>query len=118
MTDLRGKRILIVEDEPIVAMAAEDMLLDLGCHVVGPAHSLDRALALIESETLDAAILDINLNGERSYSVAAKLASLNVPYAFATGYAPDHFDCDLSAAIVLEKPYSRAQLEALLHQIL
>lgn len=118
MTDLRGKRILIVEDEPIVAMAVEDILLDLGCDVVGPAYTLGQALDLVEKETFDAAVLDINLHGERSYPAAEALASLGVPFAFATGYAPYRSHFDTTIAPVLEKPYSRAQLEALLRRIL
>lgn len=117
MTALRGKRILIVEDEPIVAMAVEDILLDLGCDVVGPAYSLNQALSLIESETFDAAVLDINLHGERSYPAAETLASMGVPFAFATGYAPDRSHFDPSLAPVLQKPYSRSQLEKLLLRI-
>lgn len=117
MTDLRGKRILIVEDEPIVAMAVEDILLDLGCEIVGPAYSLSQALNLIENEIFDAAVLDINLNGERSYPAAETLISMGVPFAFATGYAADRSQFPPSIAPVLEKPYTGAQLEALLRRI-
>lgn len=117
MTDLRGKRILIVEDEPIVAMALEDILLDLGCEIVGPAYSLSQALNLIENEILDAAVLDINLNGERSDPAAETLVSKGVPFAFATGYAADRSQFPPSVAPVLEKPYTGAQLEALLRRI-
>ena len=118
MIDLRAKRILVVEDEPIVAMAIEDMLLELGCQVVGPAYSLARAISLIEDESFDAAILDINLNGERSYPAARILAAAMIPFAFATGYAPDRVDADVPAAPVLQKPYNEARIEAILRQIL
>jgi CheY-like chemotaxis protein len=117
MTSLHGKRILVVEDEPIVAMAVEDILLELGCEVVGPAYSLDEALVRIAAGLFDAAVLDINLNGERSYPAATALASMSIPFAFATGYAPDRVEPALAMAPVLEKPYNSVQIEALLYRI-
>lgn len=109
MDELAGKRILFLEDEPIVAMSVEDMLADLGATVVGPAANIASALALVASESIDAALLDINIRGERSYPVAEALKARNIPVVFATGYgesgwvgAPD--------APVIDKPYARSQI--------
>jgi CheY-like chemotaxis protein len=78
--------ILVVEDEVLIAMEIEQMLADLGCTVLGPAPSVARALALIEREEPDFAILDVNLGRERSAPVAEALRERGVPYALATGY--------------------------------
>ncbi len=118
MTELAGKRILVVEDEPIVAMAIEDILGDLGCEVAGSAHSLDQAMTFVEECSFDAAILDINLNGERSYPAARLLASKGIPFVFATGYVPETVEPDLAMAPMVEKPYKPAQIAEILRQIL
>jgi CheY-like chemotaxis protein len=96
-------RILIVEDEPVVAMCLEDILDGLGCVPVGPAARLSEGMAMAEQEAIDAAILDINLAGERSTPIAAALRARGVPFAFASGYgnAPEGFE-DLP---LIEKPY-------------
>ena len=118
MTELHAKRILVIEDEPLVAMAIEDILLELGCKVIGPAYSLKDALDHIGDGSLDAAVLDINLNGERSYPAAMALAARGVPFAFATGYAPDRVLPELAMVPVLEKPYTSVQIENVLRRIL
>jgi len=86
MADLRGLRILVVEDEALIAMALEDILLDLGCTVVGPAASVDAALQLVDGP-LDGALLDVNVKGTLIYPVAEKLAARGVPVALCSGYA-------------------------------
>jgi len=83
---LSGRRILVVEDEVIVAWALEDMLANMGCAVVGPAARVNQALAMIDDESIDAVVLDLNLNGQMSYQVADVLASRGVPFVFLTGY--------------------------------
>ncbi len=118
MMDLQGKRVLVVEDEPLVAMAVEDLLVELGCTVIGPAYSLAHALSLIGSNVFDAALVDINLNGERSYPAASALAARGIPFAFATGYASDRVAPELANAPVIEKPYTATQIETVLRQML
>lgn len=86
---LAGKRILVVEDDYLIATDLARTLQAAGASVVGPAPSVDRALALIDAETLDAAILDVNLNGDRSFPIAEVLHARGIPFLFATGY-----DCD------------------------
>ncbi len=83
---LSGRRILVVEDEVIVAWALEDMLAEMGCAIVGPAARVNQALAMIDDESIDAVVLDLNLNGQMSYPVADVLASRGVPFVFLTGY--------------------------------
>lgn len=79
-------RILVVEDEALVAFALEEMLMDFGYAVVGPAPSVDSAMKLVAAEKIDAAILDVNLGGESIEPVAGALAAGDVPFVFTTGY--------------------------------
>jgi len=108
-TTLKDKRILVVEDESLVAMLVEEGLLDAGAKVVGPAASVEEALRLIEWVALDgglnAAVLDLDLNGKAVSPVADRLASLGVPFLFATGYGEG---CDTGghAVPILHKPYA------------
>ena len=85
---LAGRRILVVEDELLVAMMIEDLLLALGCEVVGPVNSVSKALQLAAVEALDGAVLDVNLEREKVYPVAEFLHDRRVPYVFLTGYGP------------------------------
>ena len=86
LADLNGLRVLVVEDEMMVSMLIEDMLSDLGCAVVGPASRLDEAIALVNSSTIDCAVLDVNLGGQPIFPVADLLREKGAPFAFATGY--------------------------------
>src|SRR5262245_56160429 len=83
---LRGRKLLMVEDESIVAFLIEDMLLSFGCEAPRHALSVHQALAFLDAERPDAAVLDINLSGEMVYPVAEQLEALGVPFVFATGY--------------------------------
>jgi len=82
---LAGWRILVVEDEPIVAWDLADMLESHGCQVVGPAYDLAQAEQL-SREPLDGAVLDVNLGDNKVFPVADALAERQVPYCFVTGY--------------------------------
>ncbi len=115
---LSGRRILLVEDEMMVAFAVEDMLTRLGCAVVGPAARVNQALAIIQSETVDAAVLDINLNGEESYSVADALTAQGVPFVFSTGYHKNSLQDAYVSRPLLQKPYDRSRLGAALEKLL
>jgi CheY-like chemotaxis protein len=81
-----GRKVLLVEDEPIVAWLLQDMLVDLGLVVVGPAASVNQALAKIDAESIDMAVLDVNLKGQMSYPIADVLVARGVPFVFSTGY--------------------------------
>jgi CheY-like chemotaxis protein len=83
---LQGVKVLVVEDEYLVAALMEDMLESAGCVVAGPIPRLAQALDAASSEACDVAVLDVNLAGERVYPVADILAQRNVPFVFVTGY--------------------------------
>jgi len=83
---LRGVKVLVVEDEYLVATLMEDMLASAGCIVAGPIPRLAQALDAASKEACDVAVLDVNLAGERVYPVADILAQRNVPFVFVTGY--------------------------------
>ena len=105
---LSGRRVLVVEDEMIVAWLLEDMLAEWGYVVIGPAASVNQALGMIEAEAIDAAVLDVNLNGEMSYPVADTLAAREVPFVFTTGYAKDGVLGRYQTVPILQKPYHRS----------
>ena len=116
---LAGRRILVVEDEMMIAMLVEDMLLELGCTGVGPAHGLAEALALAQSEPgLDAALLDVNLAGQPVFPVADALREKGVPAVFSTGYGDAGLrDIDRGSP-VLQKPFRAGDLARALGEAL
>lgn len=107
---ISGRRVLVVEDEVLVSWVAQDMLADLGCVVVGPASSVEQALATIASTALDAAVVDINLNGHLSYPVADALIARGVPFVFVTGYDRGGIPEAYRVHPVLQKPLARGVL--------
>src|SRR6516164_5034735 len=109
--EFQGRRVLVVEDEMMISMLVEDMLSDLGCAVVGPAHALDTALVLAQTESgLDAAVLDVNLAGQPVFAVADALRAKGVPAIFATGYGDSGLrDIDRGAPVLL-KPFRAGDL--------
>ena len=113
-----GRRVLLVEDEMIVAWLLEDMLADLGCAVIGPAASVDQALAMIDAEAIDVALLDVNLNGQMSYPVADALAARGVPFAFSTGYDKDSLLERYRNVPALQKPFHSSELTDMLAALL
>jgi CheY-like chemotaxis protein len=113
-TPLSGLRILIVEDEALIVMLVEDTLADIGCIVVGSATTLEDALAKAASLEIDAALLDVNLNGGPTYPVADLLRERGVPFVFATGYGKVGMPDDYGAVPILGKPFQRRDLERVL----
>lgn len=108
---VRGRRVMIVEDETLVAMMLGDQLADLGLCVVGPFSRVsDATRALMEVE-IDAAILDVNLAGELVYPVADVLIARGIPFIFVTGYALESIDCRFSNVHTLQKPIEREVLQ-------
>ncbi|TWF49501.1 response regulator [Neorhizobium alkalisoli] len=112
------KRILIVEDEMLVAMLIEDAVTDMGHEVVGPAMRLETALETVATETFDFAILDINLAGNLSFPVADRLVELGIPFVFASGYGSAGLAERYHNAPVVQKPFAPQQLEAVLQRLL
>ena len=117
---LHGKRILVIEDEPLVAMDVESTLATAGCKVVGPAATLERAKLLIEESDCDAVLLDVNLAGQPVDELATLLTRKNRPFAFVTGYGREALPSGFRGAVVLGKPFGADQLlatvEVLLYQ--
>jgi CheY-like chemotaxis protein len=117
--DLNGRRVLVVEDEMMIAMLVEDMLADLGCSVVGPAHGLEAALRLVDNEVgLDAALLDVNLGGQPVFAVADALRARGVPAIFSTGYGEAGLREVDAGSPVLQKPFRAGDLARALTEAL
>ena len=116
--DLRGMRVLVVEDEALVAMEIEAQLSAEGCRVIGPAGTVERAKALVDGTELDAALLDANLGGQPVHELAAALTQRGIPFAFATGYGRDGLPQEFQQAAVLTKPFGPDQLIGVLRTIL
>ena len=117
---LAGCRVLVVEDSPLIAADAEDMLRELGCAVVGPTGSLAVAIELADKEELDAAVIDVNIRGWKVFPVAEILAAREVPFLLASGYADWTLPDRLNDRPRLLKPYNkemlRRELAKLLHE--
>ncbi|MBX3476112.1 MAG: response regulator [Brevundimonas sp.] len=108
MTDLTGRRILVVEDESLVAMPIETILEDLGCIPVGPAATVPAGLTLATGESLDAALLDVNVAGQQVFPVAQALADRGVPLVFSTGYGEAGLPDQWRGRPTLQKPFTEA----------
>ncbi len=111
---ISGRRILLVEDESLIAMAMEETLTDLGFAVVGPIGSQAKAVAAAQREELDGAILDVNLDGQVIYPVADVLTARDVPFFFVTGYNVGSIDSRYAHIPILQKPIDLQELQRLL----
>ncbi|HET6655391.1 MAG TPA: response regulator [Gammaproteobacteria bacterium] len=109
LPDFSGLRVLIVEDEMMLALTLEDMLKLMGCDVIKVAR-LAPALKLAEAEEIGIALLDLNLAGERSYPVADTLKGRDIPFAFMTGYHVDDLRPEWRDRPILQKPFLMAEL--------
>ena len=106
-----GNRVMIVEDEALVAMVVTETLATLGCSVVGPFSRCSDALAAIEADEIDAAILDVNLHGEMVYPLADLLTQRGVPFIFVTGYGAESIEERFTHIPVIQKPVERHVLQ-------
>lgn len=110
-----GKRILVLEDEPLIAMDLEDLLISKGFTVVGPFSTSAAALEGLDEVAPEAALLDIYLFNSTSFDVARELRRRGIRYAFMTGLvAPDVVPADLRGAPIILKPYNDKELFAFL----
>ncbi|WP_035701161.1 response regulator [Bradyrhizobium genomosp. I (2014)] len=112
--ELAGKRVLVVEDEGLVAMSVEDMLSDLGCSVAAQAGTLREALEKAQAGGFEVALLDVSLNGKQVFPVAEWLSKHGVPFAFASGYGAAGLPIDFRDRPVVAKPFQIEELSAAL----
>ena len=107
-----GARILLVEDDTMIAVLIESLLLGLGYVIVGPASRLDRALRYAREEPLDGAILDVNIRGGAVFPVAELLRARQIPFILASGYGDWALPEDLQGQARLTKPFTAQELES------
>lgn len=112
---LAGLRLLVVEDDYMIAEDISMQLEDFGCDVAGPVGTIEEALAMVKKGGLDGALLDANLNGESSAPIAAALNEASIPFVVATGYGSRELsDAALNAAPRIIKPFGKLQFGATL----
>ena len=112
--DFKGRRVLIVEDEVMVAMLIEDMLTDLGCVVAGSATTLEDAMRLATDAEFDCALVDINLQGQPIFPLVDLLRAKGMPFAFATGYGDEELRGVDRETPILRKPFREDDLARVL----
>lgn len=115
---LAGKRVLIIEDEPLVALELTTILGDAGIAIAGLAATADEAMAAIADTAADAALLDGNLQGALVDDVAAALVARNIPFLFVSGYGREHLPLGLDSVMIIEKPFDSRTLLAALHRLI
>jgi len=108
------RRILVVEDEMLIGMLLEDMLTDLGHEVAAIVPRLKEAMAAVDRETYDCAVLDVHLHGESAFPVAEALIKKGIPFVFATGYGERGLPEAYRGRPVLQKPFAKDDLERVL----
>lgn len=115
---LAGKRVLVVEDEAVVAMLIEDLLENCGCTVIGPCGSLEAALAVAATDPFDLAVLDVNLRGKKVYPVAELLAERHIPFLFLSSYGDEAIPAGRPDWKAFPKPFRPDDLIAVLQATL
>lgn len=103
-----GRRVLVVEDESLVAMLLETILEDMGCLAVGPAATVDEGLRMASDEAVDAALLDVNVAGRQVFPIAQVLKDRGVPFIFSTGYGEGGLPDEWRGQPTLQKPFTEA----------
>ena len=103
---LKGRRILVIEDSPVVAPFTAEVLEELGCEVVGPAPNMAVARELIEAGGFDAAMMDVHIRGERVFPLCETLSAISVPFLLTSGYADWSIPEKWEDAPRLQKPYT------------
>ena len=118
MRKLQGVRILIVEDEFLLAMDIESAIREEGGEVVGPVVNLEEAVATAGREELNAAVLDLNLRGKMSYPVAKVLDRRHIPFLFSTGYSQNRLPSEFQRRPCLRKPFTWLALTTALERLI
>jgi CheY-like chemotaxis protein len=111
---LVGKRVLIVEDEALVAMLIEGFLEECECTIVGPCGTVEKALEAVQTGTFDLAVLDVNLRGQKVYPVAEILSERHIPFLFLSGYGDDAIPPGRGTWKVCAKPFKGNDLMRML----
>ena len=111
-------RVLVVEDEALIAVMVEDFLDLIGCECIGPITHLPTALTAAETEEFDAAILNLIIGGKNAYPVAEILLRRGIPFAFASGVPRDGFDEKWKSSPFLAKPYGAEDIRTLMTTLL
>lgn len=112
--DLKGCRVLIVEDDVRISMLMQESLAEMGCEVVGAAMLFDDAFDLAAAQAFDVALLDISLNGELSYPVAEAMLERNQKFVFVTGHVMETLPAPFQGTPVLHKPFGLRELQHVL----
>ena len=115
---LEGRRILVIEDSPVVAPFTADILTELGCTVVGPAPNMAAARELAEAGDFDAALMDVHIRGERVFPLCDVLAARKIPFVLTSGYADWNMPQKWHDRPRLQKPYTMEQVERALIECL
>ena len=113
---LGGLRVVLIEDEALVVMLLEDMLSELGCQVIGIAAHLNEAIQLAGCTDADVAIVDVNLGGQDAYAVAERLAALDIPFVFATGFGREGLRAGFAGQPTLQKPFRLEDLRRVISE--
>jgi DNA-binding response OmpR family regulator len=106
----RGRKVLLVEDSPVISEATEMMLSDMGCEVIGPAGTMAPALQWASEAPLDAAVVDINIRGGKAFSILTILKERNIPFLLTSGYADWSMPEEWRGRPRLAKPYGEGEL--------
>jgi len=114
----RGRGVLIVEDDMMVAMLLQDMVIDIGCEIAGTAHRYQEAVEKARTAALDVAIIDVNLNGRPGFEIADILAGRGIAFLFSTGYGRVVVPAQHRHVPLLQKPFERSDLERALLSLL
>jgi CheY-like chemotaxis protein len=109
-TGLQDLKVLLLEDSELIAMHMEEMLADAGCDVVATLDTVAGALDFVQSHSVDAAVLDVNLCGEKVFGVAAELMTRGIPFVFSTGDGERFIPPEFGSAPHLAKPFEAEEL--------
>jgi DNA-binding NtrC family response regulator len=113
---LMGLRVMLVEDEMLVSLMVEEVLVDVGCIMVGPFSRVDQALLAAQNEAVDIAVLDVNVAGVKVYPVAEALAARKIPFLFLTGYGREAVPKEHPDWAFCSKPFRADKLLTMLEE--
>lgn len=114
---LEGRRVLIIEDSPVVAPFTAEVLVELGCEAVGPAPNMASAREHIEAGDFDGALVDVHIRGERGFALCDMLEARGIPFALTSGYADWQIPAKWDDVPRLQKPYTMDQVQQVLEQL-